>query len=358
MTTCPGSVAVGIVGPGAMGVALGRCFAAGGHPVLTTAAGRSESTARRLAEADIADAGSLDAVVAGAAVVVSVVPPAQARGVADELAASASRTSAAPLVVEANAVSPGTVTDVAARLGLDLVDAAISGPPPSPDSDRPTRVFLSGPRSAEVASLGVPGVRWIEITGDLGAASAARCAPPRCARATRRSSSTPCSPPSATAWWTRCSRTCSFDYPRDDVRQAAVAATKAWRFADEMEEIAATQGEAGPRRHCSPRWRRSTAAWPPAPSGRPAPRTSRPRPTSRTCRLPEPGRRPDLPQRPQWRVAHARPEHRGQRVRRVVVGVVPRTPRREDSKAPTAVETRCAPTPLLRSEAVTDAQLT
>jgi 3-hydroxyisobutyrate dehydrogenase-like beta-hydroxyacid dehydrogenase len=245
VTTGPGSVAVGIVGPGAMGVALGRCFAAGGHPVLMTAAGRSESTARRLAEADIADAGSLDAVVAGAAVVVSVVPPAQARGVADELAASASRTSATPLVVEANAVSPGTVTDVAARLGLDLVDAAISGPPPSPDADRPTRVFLSGPRSAEVASRGVPGVRWIEIDGEIGAASATKM----CTASVRKGHQALLVHALLTAERhgvvDAVLADLQLDYPRDDVRQAAVAATKAWRFADEMEEIAATQGEVG-----------------------------------------------------------------------------------------------------------------
>jgi ethanolamine ammonia-lyase large subunit len=35
------------------------------------------------------------------------------------------------------------------------------------------------------------------------------------------------------------------DFPHDDVRHAAVAATKAWRFADEMDEIAATQADAG-----------------------------------------------------------------------------------------------------------------
>jgi ethanolamine ammonia-lyase large subunit len=35
------------------------------------------------------------------------------------------------------------------------------------------------------------------------------------------------------------------DFPHDDVRHAAVAATKAWRFADEMDEIAATQSGAG-----------------------------------------------------------------------------------------------------------------
>lgn len=35
------------------------------------------------------------------------------------------------------------------------------------------------------------------------------------------------------------------DFPHDDVRHAAAAAAEAWRFVEEMEEIAATQSGAG-----------------------------------------------------------------------------------------------------------------
>ena len=78
-TTAPspgaGPATVGIHAPGAMGTALARCLRAGGYEVATTAAGRSPATARRLADAGLPDAGSVDAVVAAAAVVISVVPP-------------------------------------------------------------------------------------------------------------------------------------------------------------------------------------------------------------------------------------------------------------------------------------------
>jgi 3-hydroxyisobutyrate dehydrogenase-like beta-hydroxyacid dehydrogenase len=240
-----GSATVGIVAPGAMGIALGRCAVAGGHRVLMTAAGRSAATARRLADAGIEDAGSLDAVVAGSAVILSVVPPAQARPVADELAASARRTSACPLVVEANAVSPGTVAEVADRLGLDVVDAAISGAPPRPGAEHPTRIFLSGPRAAEIAALGVPGVRWVEIEGGPGAASAAKM----CTASVRKGHQALLAHALLTAERHGVTDTVladlQLDFPHDDVRHAAVAATKAWRFADEMDEITATQAEAG-----------------------------------------------------------------------------------------------------------------
>ncbi len=243
-----GGVAVGVVAPGAMGVALGRCLAAGGHRVLTTAAGRSAATARRLADAGIADAGSMDAVVGGASLVISVVPPAQARATADEIAASARRTGARPLLLEANAVSPATVTEVAATLrtaDLEVVDAAISGPPPRPGAEHPTRIFSAGPRAVEAAALEVPGVRWVVIEGDLGAASAAKM----CTASVRKGHQALLAHALLTAEHHGVLDTVladlRLDFPHDDVRHAAAAVTKAWRFADEMDEIAATQADAG-----------------------------------------------------------------------------------------------------------------
>ncbi len=240
--------AVGVVAPGAMGIALGRCLAAGGHRVLTTAAGRSAATARRLADAGIEDAGSTDAVVGTAAVVISVVPPARARAAADEIATSARRTGARPLLVEANAVAPATVAEVVEIVGaadLDVVDAAISGPPPRPDAEHPTRIFLAGPRAAEVAALELPGVRWIAIEGGLGAASAAKM----CTASVRKGHQALLAHALLTAERHGVLDTVladlRLDFPHDDVGHAAAAATKAWRFVDEMEEIAATQAAAG-----------------------------------------------------------------------------------------------------------------
>jgi len=241
-------VTVGVVAPGAMGVALGRCLVAGGHRVLMTAAGRSPVTARRLADAGIADAGSVDAVVGSSAVVIGVVPPATARAAADEIAASARRTGSCPLFVEANAVAPSTVAEIAeavADAGLDVVDAAISGPPPRPEAEQPTRIFLSGPRVEEVAALGVPGVRWVAIDGGLGVASAAKM----CTASVRKGHQALLAHALLTAEHHGVLDTVledlRLDFPHDDVPHAAAAATKAWRFVDEMTEIAATQAAAG-----------------------------------------------------------------------------------------------------------------
>ncbi|MFC5063071.1 NAD(P)-dependent oxidoreductase [Actinomycetospora atypica] len=236
---------IGVHAPGAMGVALARCLRAGGHDVLTTAAGRSAATARRLADAGLDDAGSLDAVVRRSEVLISVVPPGRAREAAGGIAAACTRTDARPLVVEANAVAPAAVVGIAAELPTDLVDAAISGPPPTPGAERPTRVFVSGERAGEVAALVVPGVRWVPIEGGTGAASAAKM----CTASVRKGHQALLAHALLTAEHHGVLDTVladlALDLPGDTIRSAATAAAKAWRFADEMDEIAATQEGAG-----------------------------------------------------------------------------------------------------------------
>ena len=166
---------VGIVSPGAMGSGLARALGAGGAQVVTTVAGRSERT-RRLAETSGADRlGTLDDVVRAADIVLSIVPPGEARAAAAAIAAAAQRAGSAPLVADLNAISPATATEIEADLlevGLDLVDGSISGPPPRDGAE--TRIYLSGERAGEVAALGGPGVAWIPVGEDVGAASAVK----------------------------------------------------------------------------------------------------------------------------------------------------------------------------------------
>jgi 3-hydroxyisobutyrate dehydrogenase-like beta-hydroxyacid dehydrogenase len=234
---------IGIVAPGAMGVALGRCLLAGGHQVLVALHGRSAATVARARP--LTDCGDLDTLVASADVVLSVVPPGQALAVADELAAARERTGARPLVAELNAVAPAVVEKIAARLSGDLVDGAVSGAPPSPDADPPTRVFLSGPRAAEIAALRAPGVRWIPLHGPVGAASAAKI----CTASVRKGYQALLAHALLTARAHGVLDTVladlRLDFPDAGVAPVAVAATKAWRFVDEMEQIAATQSAVG-----------------------------------------------------------------------------------------------------------------
>ncbi|HSK62002.1 MAG TPA: DUF1932 domain-containing protein [Actinomycetospora sp.] len=235
---------VGVVAPGAMGTALGACLAAGGHRVLTSLAGRSSDTVAR-ARPVFTDTGTLDGLVAAVDVVLLVVPPGAARAAGGDLAAACTRTGARPLTVEMDAVAPATVAAIAAALPGDLVDGAISGPPPRPDAAAATRVCLSGARAGEVAALAAPGLRWVVLDGPVGAASAAKA----CTASVRKGHQALLAHALVTAQahgvLEAVLADLRLDFPAAGVAPAATAATKAWRFVDEMIEIAATQEDAG-----------------------------------------------------------------------------------------------------------------
>lgn len=239
-------VTVGVVSAGHMGSGLGGALRRGGARVVTTLDGRSARSARMAAGADLDVLGALDDVVAAADVVLSVVPPQHARAVATAIAAAASQTGVTPLVVDLNAVSPslvGEVQDVLGGAGLDLVDGSISGPPPSV---RPgARIYLSGPRCAEVAQLAWTQVELRVLPGPVGTASALKM----CSASVYKGTTALVAHALLTAehhgLLDEVVDELRAGLGRDPVHGVAVAASKAWRFVPEMREIAATQGEAG-----------------------------------------------------------------------------------------------------------------
>jgi 3-hydroxyisobutyrate dehydrogenase-like beta-hydroxyacid dehydrogenase len=154
---------------------MGNALVRGGARVVATLAGRSERTARLAAPAGIELLSDLDAVLREADVVLSIVPPEAALTVGSDVARTAGDRGATALFADLNAVSPATARRIAAtqaEAGLETVDGSISGPPPwKPGS---TRVYLSGPRAEEVASLPFDGVDRIVVGDEVGAASAVK----------------------------------------------------------------------------------------------------------------------------------------------------------------------------------------
>lgn len=237
---------LGIVSPGAMGSALGRAWAAGGARVVATTTDRSERTRQLAHGLDLLP--TLGDVVAASDIVVSVCPPGEAEACLTSVLAAAEASGATPLLADLNAVAPPLVEELATRaqaVGLDLVDGAISGGPPVPDEE--TTLYLAGPRATEL-ELPAPGLRTRIVGAEVGAASGVKMCTASVYKGT-------------TAVWTQALETAaSLDvldvvladlaaaYPAEvdrAGRRIAVAASKSARFADEMEQIAATQGAAG-----------------------------------------------------------------------------------------------------------------
>jgi len=239
---------VGVVSPGAMGSAVGNALGRGGARVVATLSGRSERTARLAARAHfelLPDVGSL---VAVADAVLSIVPPEAATSVARDVATAAAAQSAPPVFVELNAIAPATARQIEADLGsagVEVVDGSISGPPPW--RPRTTRLYLSGPRAAEVAALPFDGVDLIVVGAQVGAASAVKMSTASVYKGTSALLAHALLAADANG---------VLEYVLDDLRagspelvanverRLASAVSKSPRYVAEMHEIAATQAAA------------------------------------------------------------------------------------------------------------------
>jgi 3-hydroxyisobutyrate dehydrogenase-like beta-hydroxyacid dehydrogenase len=235
---------IGLLHPGEMGAAVGRCLAGRGHQVLWASEGRGPDTAARAKAAGLADAGTVAGLARRAEVIISVCPPHAALDVAWAVHGFGG------LYVDANAISPGTaaeVTQMITESGGRYVDGGIIGAPPA----RPgtTRLYLSGTDAGQVAELfaGTPLDARV-IAGSATAASAVKM---------------------AYAGWTKGSaalllglRALAREQGVEDALlaewelslpelagrsqgAAQSALAKGWRWVAEMEEIAATMAAAG-----------------------------------------------------------------------------------------------------------------
>jgi 3-hydroxyisobutyrate dehydrogenase-like beta-hydroxyacid dehydrogenase len=164
---------VGVISPGEMGAGVGSVLVAGGLDVVTSLAGRSELTRTRAAEAGMRDAGSVDDVVGGCDVLLSVLVPSEAVPIAEEIAGAMARTGARPVYAECNAIAPQTVERIGTLIrdvGATFVDAGIIGSPPRPGRAG-ARVYCSGPDTAAFEALGEHGLDIRQVGPNIGQAS-------------------------------------------------------------------------------------------------------------------------------------------------------------------------------------------
>jgi len=157
---------IAVIAPGAMGAAVAQRLRGRGAEVGVTLAGRSARSAAR-AEGLMQLAGEV-ALMEWAEIVLSILPPGEALGLARRLAPSL----VGKTFVDCNAVSPTTVRAVAAALPcVRFCDAGIIGGPPKGDDAGP-RFYASGDAAPGLAVLGQHGLDWRPIEGGIGAASA------------------------------------------------------------------------------------------------------------------------------------------------------------------------------------------
>jgi 3-hydroxyisobutyrate dehydrogenase-like beta-hydroxyacid dehydrogenase len=163
---------IAIIAPGNMGAGIGERLAENKVTVLTTLAGRSEASATRARNAGMSAVDARQLMEAD--VLLSIVPPGEALGLAQNLAPLLTAANKKPIYADCNAVSPTTmnrIADVVTAAGVPFVCAGIIGPPPKPGSTN-TKIYASGPQAAELARLNDHGLIVRVLDGPLTAASA------------------------------------------------------------------------------------------------------------------------------------------------------------------------------------------
>jgi 3-hydroxyisobutyrate dehydrogenase-like beta-hydroxyacid dehydrogenase len=164
---------VGIMSPGDMGSGIGKMIAESGIRVVTALDGRSELTQLRAKEAGMTDVGSIDRLVTESDLILSVLVPAEALGLAQRVADSLRRGGKRPAYADLNAIAPETVRQIGNLLtgaGATFIDGGIIGGPPV-RGRKGTRIYCSGPNTEALEALSPCGLDIRKVGPEIGQAS-------------------------------------------------------------------------------------------------------------------------------------------------------------------------------------------
>ncbi|MEW5940998.1 MAG: DUF1932 domain-containing protein [Chloroflexota bacterium] len=237
---------IGILHPGEMGISVAASVKNGGHEVFWVSEGRSEKTRERAERHGLIHARSLDKLCRTCSIILSVCPPHAAEEVARQVVGADFK----GLYLDANAISPQrsrAIGEMLRAAGVDFVDGGIVGGPAWERGE--TWLYLSGPRAEEVAACFANGPLETKIIGkEIGKASALKM----CYAAYTKGTSALLSAILAAAEQYHVRSELNQHWDMDDPEFAAQVerrvrrvTAKAWRFASEMEEIAATFAATG-----------------------------------------------------------------------------------------------------------------
>lgn len=237
---------LGILHPGNMGISVADSAQKTGSTVYWASQGRSAQTRQRAERHGLLDARTIAGMCQNCQVIVSVCPPQAAESVLEQVLASAFR----GLYLDANAIAPQRAIrmgEKAGSAGIRFVDGGIIGGPAWEPGE--TWLYLSGEDAEEVAACFAGGPLETCVIGEeIGKASALKMC---YAAYTKGTSALLCAILAAAdrlgvlaelnQEWSRDGS----DFAINAQSRVRRVTAKAWRFAGEMEEIAATFQAAG-----------------------------------------------------------------------------------------------------------------
>ena len=223
-----------------MGAAVAGCLVSRGVRVVWASEGRSVASRERARDFGLQDLHALDCALGASDAVLAICVPSGARELAREVAGKGFR----GIYIDANAVSPAHAREIGQLVedaGASFVDGGIIGLPPTPK--RIVRLYLSGARAPEIAPL-FAGTQTeaIAMEGPIGAASALKM----CYAAWAKGETALLAIIRALARHEGVDETLLKEWhdsqPGLEKRSDLITARarKAWRWAGEMEEIAAS----------------------------------------------------------------------------------------------------------------------
>jgi len=232
---------IGILHPGEMGISVAVSAQNSGHTVFWASEGRSPQTRERAQSHSLVDAHSLEELCQTCSIIISVCPPHAAEEVAKRVLAHSFK----GLYVDVNAISPQRavrIGEAMAEHGTAFVDGGIIGGPAWEANT--TWLYLSGSEAQRVADCFSGGLLQTKVIGErIGKASALKMC---YAAYTKGTTALLCAVLGAAEGW-EVREELEHPWSRDDSNFTEQAAqrvrrvtAKAWRFAAEMEEVAAT----------------------------------------------------------------------------------------------------------------------
>lgn len=235
---------IGVIHPGMMGICVASTIQNSGHDVYWVAEGRSLKSRQRAEKFNLSDAGSLAALCEICSVIVSVCPPHAAEEVAEQVRACAFQ----GVYLDVNAIAPQRAIRMGqAMAGIDFVDGGIIGAPAWERGK--TWLYLSGENARDALPYFSAGPLEAGVVGDeIGKASALKM----CYAAYTKGTTALLGGILATAEVMGVRSELEAQWSRDWANfgeqageRVCKVTAKAWRFAGEMVEIAATFRQAG-----------------------------------------------------------------------------------------------------------------
>jgi 3-hydroxyisobutyrate dehydrogenase-like beta-hydroxyacid dehydrogenase len=237
---------IGILHPGEMGVSVAASAQNSGHAVFWASEGRSPQTHARAQRDFLIDVHSVEELCRTCSIIISVCPPHATEEVAQQVMAHSFK----GLYADVNAISPQRairLSEAMGERGIAFVDGGIIGGPAREAGT--TWLYLSGNEAQRVADCFSAGPLQTETIGEaIGKASALKMC---YAAYSKGTTALLCAVLGAAEGlgvradlerqWSRSES----DFAEQATQRVRRVTAKAWRFAGEMDEVAASFAQAG-----------------------------------------------------------------------------------------------------------------